>query len=319
MVFIRKRGKMILTLLGFIFLINLLFFSPSTYAAGWLDSILDPVANFKKGLREWFSELTTSFATAAFEYMGEFIIAQTNLSKVPNLNTFVNWAQWAGGSLAIFFFIKRVVEGIKDNITGENEPNFAEMIGSLAISMALIFATPKIVYMFISINNQVVKSITDLGINVNLGGNEILDKYTANGDLALVQLHLLFMTLVWAISFLVFAIVGALRYIELAIVLIMGPIVSTTYVNRSGVLQTYWTEVVAIVFTQVAHVLLAYWIVQWSSAGTTWGLVSSIASAFISLRGPQILRQFIYSSGAGGAVSGASRFAVYKAMMPRMR
>lgn len=314
----KPRREMLLCSLGIILLLNLLIFTPSAHA-GFLDSILDPVANFKKGLREWFSELATSFATAAFEYMGDFIVSQTDTSKIPNIKTFVSWSQWSAGSLVLFFFIKRVVEGIRDNLTGEAEPNFAEMVGSAALSTVMIFATPKVVYMFIDINNLVVKGITDLGIKVNLAGNEYIDKFTANGDLALVNLHMLFMILVWAIAIMVFAIIGALRYVEIGFILVMGPLSASTYTNRSGVLQTYWTEAIAIIFTQVAHVILAYWIIQWSSAGTIWGLVSSIAGAFISLKGPQILRQFLYSSGTGGIVSGTSRFAIYKAMMPRVK
>ncbi|MDD9309729.1 hypothetical protein PUS82_00075 [Cytobacillus firmus] len=314
----KPKLKILLSSLGIILLVNIFLLTPSVHA-GFLDSILDPVANFKKGLREWFSELATSFATAAFEYMGDFIVSQTDTSKIPNIKTLVNWSQWTAGSLVLFFFIKRVVEGIRDNLTGEAEPNFAEMIGSAALSTAMIFATPKVVYMFIDINNKVVKAITGLGIEVNLAGNEYIDKFTANGDLALVNLHMLFMVLIWAIAIMVFAIIGALRYVEIGFILVMGPISASTYTNRSGVLQTYWTEAIAVIFTQIAHVVLAYWIIQWSSAGTIWGMVSSIAAAFISLKGPQILRQFLYSSGTGGIVSGTSRFALYKAMMPRVR
>lgn len=314
----KPKLKILLSSLGIILLVNIFLLTPSVHA-GFLDSILDPVANFKKGLREWFSELATSFATAAFEYMGDFIVSQTDTSKIPNIETLVSWSQWTAGSLVLFFFIKRVVEGIRDNLTGEAEPNFAEMIGSAALSTAMIFATPKVVYMFIDINNKVVKGITGLGIEVNLAGNEYIDKFTANGDLALVNLHMLFMVLIWAIAIMVFAIIGALRYVEIGFILVMGPISASTYTNRSGVLQTYWTEAIAVIFTQIAHVVLAYWIIQWSSAGTIWGMVSSIAAAFISLKGPQILRQFLYSSGTGGIVSGTSRFALYKAMMPRVR
>lgn len=315
----RSKLKILLVSFGIILLVNIFLFTPSAYAS-FLDTLLDPIGNFKKGLREWFSELATSFASAAFEYMGDFIISQSNTGKIPNIKTLVSWSQWAAGSLVTFFLLKRVVEGLRDNLTGESEPNFAEIIGSAALSMAMIFATPKIVYMFIDINNAVVQGLTtSLGIDVNIAGNEFIDKFTLGGDLALASLHLLFMVLVWAIALIVFAIVGALRYVELGFILVMGPISASTYTNRSGVLQTYWTEAIAVIFTQVAHVLLAYWIIQWSSNGDVWGLVSALASAFISLKGPQILRQFLYSSGTGGMVSGTSRFAVYKAMAPKIK
>jgi hypothetical protein len=310
-----KREKLIFSLLGVVLVNLVIFISPAR--ADFFD-FLDPIENFKKGMREWFSELATSFATAAFEYLGDFILSTTALEKVPNLETLVSWSQMAGGCLVSFFFIKRVVEGLRDNLTGEGEPNFAEILGSTVVASALVVATPTIVRMFISLNNMIVSGLTSsLSINVNIAGSEILDKYTASGDLALANLHVIFMLLVWAIAFLVFSIIGALRYVELAILLVMGPISASAYVNRSSAYATYWQEAISVIFTQVAHVILAYWTIQWSSAGTFWGLISSIASAFIALRGPQVLRTYLYSSGTGSMITGVSRIAMYKAMMPR--
>ena len=97
------RGEKVTSALLGIVLINLaIFISPAK--ADFFD-FLDPVENFKKGMREWFSELATSFATAAFEYLGDFILDTTALEKVPNLEVLVSWSQMAGGCLVTFFFI----------------------------------------------------------------------------------------------------------------------------------------------------------------------------------------------------------------------
>jgi hypothetical protein len=313
---VRPKLSIFLASLGFILMFNLALSQP--VHAEFFD-FLDPVANFKKGLREWFSELATSFATFAFELLGQFITQTTDLSKIPNLNLLIKASQGAAGSILTFFFIKRIVEGLRDQMTGEGEPNFAEIIGSTVVSAALVFATPQIIKVLLYINNITVQWVTSLGINVNIAGSDVLDKFTATGDLSAASLHIIFMSLIWAIAFLIFAVMGAMRYVELGFILIMGPLSATAYTNRSNAYGSYWMEAIPVIFTQIPQILIAYWIIQWSSAGTVWGMVSAIAGALISLRGPTIVRRFIYSSGTGGAVMGASRMYAYKAMMPKVK
>lgn len=301
------------TVLGLIFVLNLAL---STHVYAGVFDFLDPVANFKKAVRGFLSDLATDFANFAFEGMYKYVVAVTDLSKIPNLQTLISWSQTAGGSLVTLFFLKRVVEGMKNEATGEDSTNFAEIIGSTVIAFALVFATPYMIeYLIIPINNLGVQSIVNLGIDVNIAGNDFLDRYTVGADLALASLHIIFMVLVWVIAILVFAVAGAIRYVDLAIVMVMGPLVATSYTNRSQVYATYWVEVVSVIFTQCIHALLCYLILQWSSGGTLMGIIFAIAGAVVAIRGPQVLRQFLYSSGAGSGAVGAGRMAAYKMLI----
>lgn len=311
--------KRIILSLGLMFILNLAFPKNFVFAeasgGSWLD-FLNPVENFKRAMREWLSEIATGFASFAFEILGEYVIKVTDLSKIPDIYLLLSWSQLAAGGLIILFFIKRVAEGIKAEIFDEDPPNYSEIIGSTVIAASLVFATPFIIERFlIPINNMIVDSIVSLGIDVNVMGNEILDKYTATGSFAAAGIHIIFMILIWAIAFLVFAVAGAIRYVDLGILFIMGPLTATSYTNRSQVYSTYWVEATAIIFTQSIHTLLAYLMLSWASDGTLLGIIYSIAGAVVALRGPQVLRQFIYKSGVGGMASGGSRFAAYKLMM----
>lgn len=275
----------------------------------------NPVESFKQAIREWFSEIATEAASSAFEFLGTYVIAITDLDKIPSIRTLIEWSQMGAGILVMIFLMKRIIDALKGEALNEGEANFAEIVGSAAISMALIFATPYLIEKFmLTINNAVVKSITDLGIDVTLG-NQVIGMFAPDGELALASLHIILMILIWAVAFLIFSIAGAIRYVDLAVVMIMGPLAATAYTNRSEVYRTYWVEAVAVIFTQCIHVLLAYFMIQWASQGTLLGIVGSIAGAVVAIRGPKTLRQFLYTSGAGGAVTGAGRFAFYKMMM----
>lgn len=284
--------------------------SPAS-AEGFLPDFLNPGKMMQEAIVDFFNEVASDIATAAFELLSDYVIGITEIDKIPSIKTFMQWSQAAGGVIAGIFFIKRLGEALRDELTGETTPNIAEIIGSFAVSCALIFATPYIILNYIiPINNQVVKAISKLGIDVKIY-DDVIDMMTT-GDQGL---HFVFLFLIWAFVFIAFSISGAIRYVDLAVLLIMGPLVATSYVNRSQVYATYWTEVVAVVFTQSIHMLLAYFVIQWASDGTFLGFCFSLAGAVVALRGPQVLRQFLYTSGSGGMLQGAGRMASYKFLM----
>ncbi|MEW9673608.1 conjugal transfer protein TrbL family protein [Ammoniphilus sp. 3BR4] len=282
---------------------------------GNVSNWFDPVDKFNEAIRELFANLATEAASAAFDFLGEYVIAITDLNKIPNLDTLIEWSQWAAGVLMMIFLLKRIMDALKGEALMEGEANWAEIIGSAAISTALIFATPYIIKNFlIEINNAIVQSITGLGIQVDMSSLEIIHLFAPSG-LTQETGKIIFMTLMWAIAFLIFSIAGAVRYVDLAIVLIMGPLAATCYTNRSEVYANYWVEAISVIFTQCIHVLLAYLMLQWSATGTLLGICGSIAGAVVAIRGPHTLRQFLYSTGTGSGAVGMGRLAFYKLVM----
>lgn len=305
-VFMKK--KYLIMILGAI--VSILTFASPVYASSFLPDFLNPGKMMQEAIIEFFNALASSVASAAFDLLSDYVIAITDIGKIPSIDMFMNWSKWGAGTLGTVFFLKRLLEAYRDDLTGESTPNVAEIVGSFVISMALVFATPYIILEYlIPINNQIVSAVGDLGISLNVYDD--VEDFMMNDE----ELHFTFLFLVWGIALISFSISGAIRYVDLAILLIMGPIVATTYVNRSQVYATYWTEAVAVIFTQSIHMVLAYFVMHWAAEGTFLGICFSLAGAIVALRGPQVLRQFIYGSGAGGMVSGVSRFAAYKVMM----
>lgn len=292
-------------------MVGFLTIASPAYAEGFMPDFLNPGKMFQDAIVDFFNQVATDIATAAFDLLSDYVIAITDISKIPSINTFIDWSQLAGGTIAAIFFVKRLAEALRDEVTGEGTPNVAEIIGSFAVACALVFATPYIILNYIiPINNQIITSISSLGIDLEVY-DSVIDMMTPDDE----GLHFVFLFLIWAFAFVAFSIAGAIRYVDLALVLIMGPLVATSYVNRSQVYATYWTEVIAIVFTQSVHMLLAYFVLQWAAEGTFLGFCFSLAGAVVALRGPQVLRQFLYNSGTGGMLQGAGRFATYKFLM----
>lgn len=297
--------KKVVMMMGVVASIFLLVPTPANAFFGF-----DPAEMMEEAIFSFINSLVSDFASQAFDLLAEYVISLTNINKIPSINTFIDWSQLAAGVLASIFFIKRLAEALRDEVTDENTPNVAEIIGSYVVAIALTQMTPYLITKFlIPLNNLVVKSVSSLGIKVSV--YEDFVDVMINDE----SWHILFMLLVWIIAFLAFTIVAAIRYVDLAILLIMGPLVATTYTNRSQVYTTYWTEAIAVIFIQSIHILLAYFIIQWASEGTFMGLIFSLAATVVALRGPQVIRQFLYQSGTGGMMSGVGRMAAYKFMM----
>jgi len=293
-----------------------LSFPHHSFASGFLPDFLNPEKQFKKAMKAFIGQVTQDFANSALKFMYDYVLKLTDISRIKNIYKLLNWSKLAAGSLATIFFIKRLMMALRDTLTDESTPNWSEILGSYVVAVALIFATPYIIlHYMIPINNDVVKSISSLGIDVKLVGQKWHTGWWNNADIQSMGYNILFMGLVWAISMLVFAISGAIRYVDLAIVLLLGPLVSSSYTNRSQVYATYWTEATAVIFTQSLHALLAYLVFQWSADGTLLGIVFAIAGSIVALRGPQAIRQFIYTSGTNSFAQGAGRMATYKFMM----
>lgn len=275
----------------------------------------DPVESFKTGIREWLDGIASDFATAAVEFAAKYISQPTNLAdQIPYFNELVIGAQTIGGTLCLIFFYKRLLTAMRDMATEEDDPNYAEIVGSAAISAGLIASLPLFIKSFlIPISNQMVMWIASFPVDFDLAG-DIIGFISPEQGLATAALHVLFMAVIWAIGFFVLTIAAMLRLAHLTIAVIIGCIVMAAHTNRAGVLKTYFTELIAIIFTQPLHMLI-YAIVVWLGAkGTFESLLLSLAFIIVGIMGPHVIKQYIHTTGVAGGATGAGRFAAYKFM-----
>jgi len=120
----------------------------------------------------------------------------------------------------------------------------------------------------------------------------------------------------------------SIRTVEILIAILLAPIAAAFYVRDGEVLSTWFKETISIIFTQAMQVFLFLLsmkilidnkygfkdFVQGESGYTK--LIIFIGIMVVAIRGPRVLRKFVYSSGAGSGVIGAggaaTRFAAMK-------
>jgi len=160
----------------------------------------------------------------------------------------------------------------------------------------------------IEINNYLMDLIVSIGpgaINIEL----LRSTFITSSNFVLI------LALIWAVAFFLLAIAGAIRYVELIIAILLAPTAALSVVRGSGALITWASDTIAIVFTQAIHVLLLQLLalIITNTSGIMMFPLSFGVMAVV-LKGPQVLRKYIYSSGTGSkvmpVVGGIGRMAV---------
>ena len=112
------------------------------------------------------------------------------------------------------------------------------------------------------------------------------------------------MFFILVIAIFVLGIAGAIRYIETLIAILIAPLVALSLINNSDGIQVWSREVIAIVFTQTIHFLLLQILLSIIGGvqNITIMVILSIGTIAVGLRGPQILRQYLYRTGTSSAL-----------------
>lgn len=272
-----------------------------------------------EALRTVLADIATDLTSAGMKYVTKYVASPLELEEIPYFNEFVTGAKAIGGSLVILFLYLRLLQAMRDMATGEDDPNFAEILGSAAISMGFVMSFDIVIQKYIlPIINQIVKWLGGFDIDVDLAG-DILTKISPDGGLTTAALHILFIACVFGIGAFTLTIASFIQLAHACIAVIAGPIIMASHTNRSGVFKAYLTELGAILFTKIIHVLTFVLVMATAAKGTFEMLLLSFAFMIIGAMGPHVLRAYLVNSGVAGGSTAAGKFAVYKVMFSGLK
>lgn len=275
--------------------------------------ILDPKKEFNEAIRDFVNEIASETARDALKFMGDYIATSTNLAKIPLLSYFTVMSQALAVGMLFILLYKRILTFMKEDMTGENQPNWAQLIGDFALSASFVTATPWFISeMLIPINNEIVRFIAKAPVEWNLTSDGIQDILMPAGQ-SKTALYILIMFLIWAIGAICLSVSAMIRYAHLAIVVVLGPLLAATYQDdRSVIFSTYWKEVIAIVFTQSIQMVLYVFILATAAKGTFEMLLLSFGFMIVAITGPGVLKNYIHGTGTARGAIGGGRFVLYR-------
>ena len=263
-----------------------------------LDWISEIISNsFWQGI----SSAIESMLDFIFDFISQVVVQPTEPGKyLTNFNEYLKGVQFFAGGLLVVFVIWSVFRQLS-GVMYDNEKSMGTYFIQVTFAGGLIYILPKAVTLiFLPLNNALIGFIGSVGISTS----RVNDSFQSAWGLVKEENVVMLMFLVLVIAIFVLGIAGAIRYIETLIAILVAPLVAISVINNNDAINVWIRELIAIVFTQTIHFLLLQILlsIMGGVSNMVIMLILSIGTIAVGLKGPQILRQYLYKTGTSSAL-----------------
>jgi len=238
------------------------------------------------------------------KFINTLIVQPTEPGKyIANFDQYLKGVQYFAGGLLVIFVIFAVFRQIS-GIMYQSDRSLGTYFIHVTLAGGLIFILPKVVtIVFLPLNNALISFISSVGVDASRI-EESLSPSSGWGAVAKESWMFSVMSLILTIALLALCITGAIRYIETLIAILISPLVALSVINTSDGLQIWIRETIAIVFTQSVHFLIIQILLSIMAGvdNMVLVLVLSIGTVVVGLKGPQIIRQYLYRTGTSSTI-----------------
>jgi len=252
-----------------------------------------------------------------FKFINTLVIQPTEPDKyIANFNQYLKGVQYFSGGLLVIFVMLAVFRQIS-GVMYQSEKSMGTYFIHVTIAGGLIYILPKVVTnLFLPVNNALIGFIGSVGVDAS----RIEASLSSSGGWgALTKEAYIFsiMSLILTIALLALCITGAIRYIETLIAILVSPLVALSVINTSDGLGIWIREAVAVVFTQTIHFLILQILLSIMGGVENMVLmvILSVGAVAVGLRGPHIIRQYLYRTGTSSSLVAAAGSAGRVGMM----
>lgn len=269
--------------------------------------------NIFDSIKDWFVErainsvqgLIISIANDALEWAFDLInlviIELSRLDQYFNYKPYLFYIQLVAGGLLALAVAWNCLKQVSGNTFGNEDVSIGTIVIRIVIAGALIWFLPwSVPEIFIRANNALIGLINSVGLQGFTPNtlNSIGDFIKA----ANFNWIFLFLVLIIALGLCVIAILGGIRYIELIIAVLVAPFVACRFVDKPESTSVWVREVVALTFTQALHVFLLRVLASILTSVNNLAMpILAIGVVVVMIRGPYVLRKFLYTTGIGSA------------------
>lgn len=280
----------------------------------WIKEIItsliwDGIAGIGENLFEFF-----------FKFINTLVVQPTEPGKyITNFGQYLKGVQYFAGGLLVIFVVLAVFRQIS-GIMYQSEKSMGTYFIHVTFAGGLIYVLPKVVTsVLLPLNNALINFIGSVGVDAS----RIEDSLSSSGGWGAVTKEagiFAIMSLILTIALFALCITGAIRYIETLIAILIAPLVALSVINNSDGLQIWIREAVAIVFTQTIHFLILQILLSIMGGVENMVLVVilSIGAVAVGLRGPHIIRQYLYRTGTSSTLVASAGSAGRIGMMGMM-
>ncbi len=252
---------------------------------------------------EFIHKLASDFITDAFSLITSAIVDATDLYKYYDISPYMIYIYAIAGSLLVVAVVWEGFKQISGGMVHAEEKSLQQLTLQTIFAGMCIFLFPIIFEDFLLRgNNLLVGMIQDIGINYQ--SNNVSQMIISSMQMTFTYG---FLFLVLGIGFLALSIVAGIRYVECVIAYMLGPIMAISLVNKGEGASIYFRESIAIIFTQTLHMFLLQFLINIIlNFNNLFSICICIGILIVMIKGPGILRKFVYSTGTGSAVVNAA-------------
>lgn len=273
----------------------------------------------KNSIWSFVMDFISDIMTKAFGLISDLILQTSNINQYFDVTKYIVNIQAVAGALLALAVVWEATKQLSGNVLPGNEKSLGTIAGQTLVAGAMIFFLPwSVVNIFLRLNNALITMIKSIGVTVDM--NTISGILRLGTDPNQIGGLVIVLTLILVIGFLLIGVAAGIRFIELVIIILVAPVVAISAVKSYDAIQVWVRETVAVVFTQCIQLLLLQFImVILLNVQGVMTFMLAIGCVVVAIRGPQVLRQFLYSSGTGSAAIGAAgsvgRMAAMKIMV----
>jgi hypothetical protein len=251
----------------------------------------------------FFANLASDIMTKAFNLIANTVLITPDLNKYIDANTYLFYMQLIAAQLLILAVLWEGFKQMSGNFLPSESKSMQTLIMQTTFSAMMIYFLPIIfVNIILQANNLLCQVISSIGVIITE------DKFNT-GSLLLVGSSLrtlgdlmIFMFLILGIAFLILGVIGGIRYIELLICYLIAPLVAVSIVRSSEAIKVWVIESISIAFTQSLQIFLLEILLK--VIGMVSGpmmIVLCIGDIVVMVKGPSVIKKFIYGTGVAGA------------------
>lgn len=268
---------------------------------GW---IADSIKGFFASILD---DLNQELFSVMYSAIEDTVIQPTNPSQyIVNFDEILHLTQAFSLAMLTIFVITSVFRQLS-GVMYQGDKSMGQYILDMVMAGSLIFLLPlSVTKIMIPLNNLVIDFLGNIGITKE--GLSVFLGEMGEIDFTGESITYVLLCLVTSLAFVVFAVLGGIRYIETLLVILISPFFGLSALNGSDGIQVWSREAISIVFTQSIHFLMLIFIgsVLNGVPNFTVSVLLTTGAVVVAFKGPQILRQYLYRTGTSSAmVSGA--------------
>lgn len=231
--------------------------------------------------------------------LGDVLVVK-DISEVKYVQDMMHYCQYIATSLLTLTVAFKLWRNSSAKLlVGQPEP-ISYILWNALIAGVLIFGLPELLKYMIRINGVLLDLIASLGISFD---------GSIKGMKFPVGLGLMtpIFFCIWIVALVGLTFSNAIRFAELCFLYVMAPIMSVNLASKGEQFQHWVVQAVAVTFTQSVQYFLAglslYYTVNMGTGENWYSWLLPVGGVVLAIRGPQLLKQLLYSTGVAGTTS----------------